>query len=481
MKKYLFAIVLFAIFALSNSVNALDARYDEDGFLIDQPDKQKIVISTSTEPLLPPQFQSVKPENVKEGEIASCFDYYAFGEVDLLVSTDMNTYSPGGSVIIKGTIKNDNKYPISDITVRARIVKNIPNPDVARSEIISLEEFDLVKDITLGGGAEQELQYGYSLPMNAPKGQYQVLLFVYDHDRFNQAGISFTNDVTAAKLDFQVNGPNNDHIYLDQTRITVNDQPHNVMAFLTNHNAGPVTVKMPLVNPGNEDKKMTVTYDIYVWDSASEKNKINTKTETVDVKAGSETILEYVVENPDKAVYYVSISADNADKRASSLFSKKTISNIRFLVNGFDYSRINSVGVNTYPLLKNTEANRTTTEGYTLKSALLDQDNNVIASVEYAGAFDPTIHSLIKKFAPDRDLYNFKIVTSLHNEKGILIDEVEVVYDCASISGAQCPETQPENTLDKVLTILWVVIGLITLYAAFRVIKAIVNHNKKTI
>jgi hypothetical protein len=94
-------------------------------------------------------------------------------------------------------------------------------------------------------------------------------LYAVEQDRFNLAGLYFTNDIVASRVSFLVTGNNPEHPYLDQTQIMVGDETHNVMAFMTHHKSGKnIPITLPLTNPTNIEKRIKVTYRLSSWDTA---------------------------------------------------------------------------------------------------------------------------------------------------------------------------------------------------------------------
>jgi len=291
----LFALILLSVSTSVFAQTKLDPKiYDKNGFRLDQKNAHTYNFATTTRPILylPDRalvssstykqlllnasssfiFRNQKATTTvdltayKQGQPAQCTDYSTFGSVDVDLTNDMNTYNPGDVMIIRGVIKNNNKYPITNLTVRARLVKDIPNPEYLRSEIITLEDFNIVENITLGAGKSLAVNYSHVLPLNSPKGNYKILFYVYNDDRFNQSGLSFTNNATASNLGFRVEGDNTQQIYLDQTKITLNNKPYDTSSFASNQdNSKKVDVSILLVNPSNTAEKMTVVYSLYKW------------------------------------------------------------------------------------------------------------------------------------------------------------------------------------------------------------------------
>ncbi len=414
---------------------------------------------------------SIAQSDVKSGEIASCFDYYTFGNVDINLSTDFSSYENNRPALIRGTITNKNTYPLVGLDIKARLVKDIPSPDYFRSDIIVLDEFDIVDNITLDANAELDVSSSLLLPLNTPSGEYQLFLYAVEQDRFNMSGLSFTNDIVASKLSFTVSGTRPDHVYLDQTQITVGDQPHNVMAFMTQHKPNTqVPVKIPLYNPDSENVEMTVTYNLYSWDSANPSNRLETKTEQVIVPANEEVLLTYIVENTSLPVYYLSIQAEPTVKtKNESVFKQKTVSNIRFAIDELSKPRLNFVGVNSYPLKKNTEATLVTCFHNTsnsidlnntrIETIVYDQDNKEISRIEYLGKIVPDISAVIQKFTPTKDIVSFNVVSKMYDKNNQLIDSVDKKYDCKDINSSLCPQSKPLTPF-MFIAIIGIIAGL---------------------
>ena len=486
MKKYfLFVFVLTLLTSTSAFAQTkLDPKiYDKNGFRLDQKMPVRSILLPPVNPTATSTAAKLKTATTtkvdltpyKQGEPASCFDYYTFGSIAVNLNTNISKYNPGDVVILRGEIKNNNKHPITNLTVRARLVKDIPNPVYLRSEIITLGDFDIAKDITLDAGKSFAVNYSHLLPLNAPKGEYKILFYAYNSDRFNQSGLSFTNDITASSLGFEVDSNNPQQIYLDQTKITLNDQVHNVMAFMTNHEKYKViNISIPLVNPSNVAEDMTVTYNLYKWDELLEKNKVDTKTEKVTVSAKGKVQLTYAVDKTDVSVYFLNITADNTNlKKDKSVYDIKTESNIRFTVSGLDYPRINSFGVNTYPIKANQEntlftcyhngASQNTLNPVNINTVLYDENNKVVAQTEYAGKINGNISAIVKKFTLKKDLVNFKTVTTLTDNDGKVIDTIENSYNCKDINSTICPAES--NNFFTNLSWVWMLVGLIVLIA----------------
>jgi hypothetical protein len=407
---------------------------------------------------------------VKQGELVSCFDYYTFGDVKVDLNADFQTYKAGETVLITGTVKNTNTFPVVGLDIKARLVKDIPEADPMTSEILILDEFDVVDNATLAPGEEYTVSYPHGLPRNAPSGQYQIYFYAVEQDRFNLSGLSFTNNITASQLSFEVAGEQADHVYLDQTQIKVGGNEYNVMSPDIQIEADvEIPVTIPLYNPHETPVQMTVTYDLYSWDSINPNNKVDTKIEQVTVAPKSEYLLKYTVSKGDLPMYYLSITAEPTEQVEDvSVYREKTISNIRFEVLGKSKPYINFVGIDSYPL-RGGEATFVTcfqnlgTEEDTsitkIETVLYDQNKRELSRTEYEGNLSPDILGLAGKFKPQKNITQFMLVSKMYNAKGDVIDTIEQKYECKNTASNSCSSEEDSSILIWIVTVI-IIVGL---------------------
>lgn len=439
--------------------------------------EENTVDASQVDNLIESSINQINQSEYKKGEPAYCFDYYKFGSVDINLHKDYQTYEAGDAIVIQGKIKNNNPYPLIGLDIKGRLVKDIPEPVYLRSEIIVLDELHIAENITIPAYGTYDVLYTHLLPLNAPSGEYQMYLYAVEQDRFNMSGLSFTNDIIASYLTFSVSGDTPDHVYLDQTKIQVGEQEHNVMAFMTRHQKDTqVPITIPLYNPETQDKQMIVTYDLYSWDSANPQNKISTKTENVVVPAQSELLLQYVIEKTELPVYYLSITAEPSLKeKDESVHKEKTISNIRLSVQDASKPRLNFVTTNTYPLKKGEEATMVTCFHNTnhgsdaniskIETKLKDSRGKVLAETLYEGNAPSAISAIAQKFIPRRDMTEYVIESTIYDANNTIIDTIEKKYTCSEIDPNLCSKKPMASSI-----LIW-----ITLAGLFVVIVAVIR------
>lgn len=412
-------------------------------------------------------------DSYKKGEIALCSDYYISGSVSINIDQDYVVYNAGDPILMKGVIKNNNKYPVIGMDIKARLVKNIisSNEQDKKSEVIILDEFNIAENITLSADKELKVSYTYTLPLNASSGYYQVFFYAVEQDRFNMSGLWFTNNVVGSKISFDVKGSISDSIYLDQTKIKVGGQKYKTSISTIQYPKDvPISISIPLYNPDKNTKEMTVTYDLYDYDSVNPANKITSKTEKVTVQPKSEKILTYVLDKGIIPVYYLSITAQPTDqKKKESVFREKTISNIQFTIQDTSKPRLDFTGVNMYPLIKGTEATLVTCFNDTNKSkdediskietVIVDNKGNELAKTIYDGKIYPEINAIVQKFSPKKNLSDFTVISTVYNSEKKVIDRVEKVYSCQDIDPDNCMLSKNNFNIISIFIIL-IIIGL---------------------
>lgn len=415
------------------------------------------VISTPSQ-----KVQLLDQNGIMDGEEAQCFDTYRFGSLAIDATPNQLEYQPGEVVILTGSITNNNPYPLVDVTVSARVIKNIPGSN-DRARTVTIEEVEVIKDKTLKANEKFEYTTSFVLSTQAPAGQYEVMFFGYNKDRFNLSGLSFTDDIYGSKISFKVGGSNKEGIYWDQTKTTVGGKDHINHAFVTQHDGkSPVEIKIPLVNDNPNETPIRVKYELYWWDSLREEQKIRELDEEFILKPGERKELSYTVDALTEPVYYVKLTASTESSPAQW---QKSISNIRFVIQDKDKLRINYSGLTVFPKPSGSESsvvtcfhntNNKELENGKVQTIVSDVYGREVARSSYSGKI-PSAISAIKTDLPTNNQYNQLIVTTkIQDKDGNLIDTVTTKYDCQKIDPSQCVKESVITSIGR--GAIWVVI-----------------------
>jgi hypothetical protein len=386
---------------------------------------------------------------VKSGEIVNCFDYYKFGTegITLTAGSEQSEYKPYDLVEVSGEIVNNNNYPIIGLTVRARVLRSHPNPVEQRALYTTVDDFEVVENITLKAKESYTLQYAYNVLGNAPTGDYKIQYYVYNQDRFNLNGLSFTEDIVANMTEFRVEG-GAEHIYLDKTQITVGGKDNDTRGFITQQEKGNnIPIKLPVVNPSNEEKEVEISYKLYKWDEILESNFIEEQIQIVNIKGNSKVDLEYKVESTEYPVYYVVIEANTTGEQDSPLIKDKSMAHIRFSVEGNNRPRVNWVGLSKNPFeggevelitcVHNTVF-ETDKGPVRMQSIAKDEKGRELSKIEYEGEMPSAINGIKNKLNTEKKFNTVTIETSIYNVSNELVDNIITNYNCNELSPELC-------------------------------------------
>jgi hypothetical protein len=405
------------------------------------------------------QQSQLDPSGVKNGELANCFDTYRFGtgSIDITAGTEEDIYKPYDAVEITGEIVNNNPYPIIDLTVRAKILRSHPNPVEQRALYTTVDDVIVLDNFILQSNQKIPLQYLYFVPGDAPTGDYIIQYYVYNQDRFNLNGLSFTEDIIANQAEFRVEGKD-EHVYLDKTNITVGGKIHDTRAFITEHDLGKdIVVTIPLINPTPDEKRMEISYKLYSWDGILLDNLLEESIREINIAPNTKLEQEYIVRVKDHPVYYLEINSQLFDNQGNSTKQEKTMAHIRFAIPYNNSPRINWVGVNKNPFAEDqielmTCIHNTSRSFYKqnikVESIARDEKGRELTRIAYDGTVASNISGIKNKLNTNKKFNLVSIETNIYNSSNELIDNIITKYDCNEISPELC-FVESNNILDR--------------------------------
>lgn len=402
---------------------------------------------------------------VSQGMLANCLDTYKFGSIKINISQDQSKYEPGDVIRLNGDVMNKNAYPLTGLTVSARLVKNIPNEN-DQAYTTTIDEFLIKENVTIKANSKIDINQLYDLSVNAPKGEYQILFFAYQQDRFTLSGLPFTDDIVGSSVSFEVGGENTEQVYLDQTRTTVGGQKNINHGFLTNHEKGKeIQVQIPLKNITEQSQEIELTSQLYSWDSLREEALQESKKETITVPAKGEVLITRTVENSDLPVYYLKLTATQAGDVAAAQ-QYKSISNIRFAVLEGEGVRFNWVGLNSFPngdkvvtCIHNTSS--LNVENIEVETRVLNSAGKEIAKSLYKGLVTGQVDAIAADLPKNTGYDKLTVVSTIKDATGSVIDSVSIEYDCNSMGIDNCPIQTVNTTTNNTNNIIYIIIGLL--------------------
>jgi hypothetical protein len=288
---------------------------------------------------------------VEETSLQSCFDYYRFGSVPVVLSTETVRLAQGSDLRITGKVINQNDYSVDDITVYGKVYykknfdKSSYGPDI-------IEMMPLVEDISLMPGEEKTFTYTWPIPSKLEPGNYQIASFVVSHDRFNMAGLSFTSDVVGNLLNFSVVGENLGSVRFDNTKTILNDVPFHGAIFPPKSDSpvDGVPLTATITNTSARAVSGKVNWKVYSWDNMRSENLISESSTPFTLGATSSSTVNLRITDSAHSVYYVvgELIPDGAKTSTSIL-------QVRYVQTGDEaptLPRIGFLGVTNYPAEK---------------------------------------------------------------------------------------------------------------------------------
>lgn len=429
---------------------------------------------------------SITASETVEGTV-NCFDYYKFGSVQVDVESEIGTTVPGVPMSFKGTIKNDNDYPIVDGQVYVKVFRKQANLDKAHANGFFLQDqFFVEENISLNAKENKTITFEWKIPNYALPGEYQIATFFTSAKKFNLLGLSFTDDVVGNTFNFTVKGESTKNVEFNKNTVKVNDKDYHFAAFpprLTKDED--ITIKTDLVNSTKTTQSIPVTWTLYSWDGLEKEKIINTKKETISLNSGETKNISYTIQNKDYPVYFLVAEADYKDT--------KSMLDIRTVRQDVNRTRINFPAVTSYPFKQNEKntlfvcAHNSGTadmvDNNKLIITLLDENQKEIHKYAYEGKISGAMMGLKDDFVPKENYESFYIKSELFTD-GQLVDSATMKYDCPKLTPGKCAgkglsaQTTEAASQEKEKSALFtpIVVGLIFLLIG---ILAIVFYKKK--
>ena len=401
----------------------------------------------------PAQNEGVVPANI-DGEIANCFDYYHFPSIQASFTAVKESYEPGQTVYFKGNLINENSYPIADGYLFVRVARfnenytqeghDIADEFFAQSGPQDREKFYLESNET------KPVVFSWNVPENLPDGNYIASFNFVVGKKMNLSGLSFTNEVTAGSVEFEVkkSAVGAQRVFLEKPSFVVNNEKYDHIGLWPLIDKGAkVAIAGKLKNDTAQKAKVKLVYDLFYWDGLDDKNKISSQSEDIIVAPNSSRSLKYAIPAMNETVYFLRITAVSGN-------NQKSVVNLRF-VSEQERPRINFFSPMKFPLLKgetteNFVCFHNTADGPVEGKVLMnvfDKSGNEIQTLGYEGEITGFIMAVKKEMTALNNYDYLRMTASVAGADGRETDSYEMIYDCENMDPANrdCAKIRKEN------------------------------------
>jgi hypothetical protein len=386
------------------------------------------------------------------GEVVSCFDtqYYKYNGVAISVDPEFTNVSAGRTIHFQGSLKNTIASPIAEGVLFAKVFRVVKKDSVQENGYDVVGQFVAQKNISIAGNAAASVAFDWLVPRSLPSGEYKLALYFSKTEHMDITGLNFTDDITGALSSFSVTGIKgvSDSVAFEKNATTVNAskfafaRPPTVISGL---NSVPVTTR--IINPTQEKKTVSVTWDLHEW--APLKAPLVTFTEEVTLNPGESKNLSHTFPYQGHMVGFVLVSARVDTEPVSFL-------NIRYIYTTNNEARFNDVGLTSFPIVKGDTATmygcfhaigKDINKGdASVTLTAYNKDGSKIAEGVYGGEVSSVPKIGYKKdFIAKEDFNYIKLVASVTT--GSVTNEQVVVYDC-SVANNLCT-SYSEDALAK--------------------------------
>jgi hypothetical protein len=277
----------------------------------------------------------------ESSQLESCFAYYDYGKIQTNLATEKNSYSRGEIVKIRGTIINNNNFPLVNLVLYAHLKRVNNTTSFNQNGHYLVDRLTLLENLNFLPGETKAINVNFPIPPTYPNGKYQLHYFLFSKNGFHYGGRPFLEEDTAGYSSFEVINNQEPTAYFDIGSLKVNNISHNIREQIYEYNQEPLTFNVVLINQTSSDTPVFIS--IYSFEDTFETGKIASEQKTI--KAGSSNIkYDFIPKDPGA---YVVLFQTNSPLRS--------ILKYRFAVSGNQSTelRMNDLGISNYPADKN--------------------------------------------------------------------------------------------------------------------------------
>ncbi len=406
---------------------------------------------------------------------ANCSDYYKLTNLKIDIQPRLINSVNGTVANFSGSIKNTNNYPIVNGKFYVKIIKENPSKNNPSGGAIEVVDAYIVKEnINIKPQGEIDVDFTWKIPAFAMSGNYKVLTYFISSDKFNIAGLSFTDNVAGDITSFKIKGEVGGGVFFKRDGVKIENTNYIPGSVSIQKADAPIHINIPVTNTTKEKQTVKVEVSIYKLDSQSKENKLDTIENILIVDAGKTAYIPVVLKDTGSSMYFVESIVKYKDI--------KSIMGIRIARDGVLMPKINFATILNYPInsgkntlfscFQNISNTSTSTDGQ-MKMEVLTEDDELIASYEYDGKLENKSQGIVQEFNSNKIHRDFKIHVYMMSA-GKIVDEIYSTYKCEAIDPGNCSTLAgilSDNWMKITFGILIIIVLLVLIFVIYKIFK----------
>lgn len=365
--------------------------------------------------------------------LESCFTYYDFGKISAHLATEQANYTKGQTLKIRGTIINNGRTPLINVTLYAHLKRINTSDSFAQNGHYLIDRLRLLENLAFLPKESKYVEVSLPLATSYPNGQYQLQYFLFSAEGFHYGGRPFLEEDTAGYSNFTLNQGIEPLVYFDPASLKVNGTPYPIRSLTTQLGEETLRFSAKLVK-NNQQSTIPLTISWYSFEDSLEAYLISREKTTLP---GASQTVETIFTPPYPGAFVMVMEVDTP---------VRSLLKYRFAKTGLQANmlRMNDLGVTNFPATLGkdrayvcfhspTENNAPET---TVTLSLLNKDKKVIDQVSLKQEFGPQVQAISLPINKLPDSKDFWLRAEFGNASGTP-QIVEKHYSCTTFAQSQ--------------------------------------------
>lgn len=368
-------------------------------------------------------------------DLESCFVYYDYGKVKANLATEKNSYSPGETAKVQGTVVNGNNFPLVGVVLYAQLRRINDSGDFAQNGHFLVDRLTLLENLSFLPQETKSINYKFPISLLFPNGEYQLQYFIFSKNGFHYSGRPFLEEDNAGVSNFTIGEGGGAEVYFDPGSLTAAGEAHKIREFITEFPDQPMTLSVGIADSRENNSAIAAEIKIYSFDDSTESNLV--RREEVLLRPFNNFLAQTTFTPPHAGAYIFLVQMETP---------LKSIFKYRFAVSGeiSDKLQMNDLNVSNFPPAKGDRAYvcfHSPSNSYApetrVELSILDSEKQVTETKTISGSFDSQVQAIslpMEKLAGSRDFWLKAEFWPDFEKGGIVLPEppktVEIHYSC---------------------------------------------------